>query len=253
MDAAGVPHLPSRCDARAETVFDTAAIDDRRPLGRRQILDRHADRLEHRRAPSGTRCARRPGSRPVRHGSWHPTAARRPTPASRPRGCRRSPCSARIAASSSSRPFGPAQPIALTCAPGLSQAPARTGVVAAVAVTTTSASRTAASAVHGHRADLGREPLGMLGVRLQTRTSAKSRTRRSASTWLRACTPLPRIASTLRIRPRQGAGRHGGDGGRPQLGDQPPVHHRQRARRSRAETARSAQDGSAGPASALPG
>ena len=48
-----------------------------------------------------------------------------------------------IAASSSSREVWPPQPMALTCAPGFSQAPCRIGSVAAVAVTITSAPRTA--------------------------------------------------------------------------------------------------------------
>src|SRR5690349_17250097 len=102
----------------------------------------------------------------------------------------------RIAASSSSRQVGRGAPTALTRAPRLSHAPRRTGVCEAVAVTTTSAPRTAVSASVTVAPCSRAKRWACSAVRLHTRTSSKRRTRPSASRWACAWTPLPSRAST---------------------------------------------------------
>jgi hypothetical protein len=81
------------------------------------------------------------------------------------------------------------------CTPGDSHSPSSTGVCEVVAVTNTSAPRTASSAEAA-----ARMPCSSANARarrgLHTLTSRNSRTSRSASRWLRACTPEPMIAST---------------------------------------------------------
>ena len=81
------------------------------------------------------------------------------------------------------------------CVPGASQAPDSTGVCELVATTTTSAPRTASSADAAARIPNCRaKDAAFRG--LHTRTSRNVRTRRSASRWLRAWTPEPRMPST---------------------------------------------------------
>src|SRR5438034_6355716 len=93
----------------------------------------------------------------------------------------------------------------------LTQSADRTGSVLVVIVTTTSASRTAASALE---AATTRTPSAQdcseanasrcLGSRLNTRISPTESTRDSASAWVRACWPEP-ITATVRGPPGAGS------------------------------------------------
>src|SRR2546422_173242 len=102
---------------------------------------------------------------------------------------------ARPRVSNVGREPGPGAPSALTWVPGSSHSPSKTGVSEVVATTTTSAPRTACSA--DGAAVRPKRSANVLAFRgLQTLTSRNGRTCRSASRWLRAWTPAPRIAST---------------------------------------------------------
>ena len=92
------------------------------------------------------------------------------------------------------------------CAPSETSAESSTGIFDAVASTMMCAPRAASEADAAAR-------IGSAGVEcsranasqcarvgLQTRTSASAATCRSASRWLRACTPLPMIASVFASR-----------------------------------------------------
>ena len=106
-----------------------------------------------------------------------------------------------IVAESSSRAVGIEEPTALTWVPGANHSRSTIGSRAEVTVTTTSAPRTAASALstastgNGASAPAAKAS-ACAGVRLQTRACSNEWARVIASRWARACTPEPRIAST---------------------------------------------------------
>ena len=103
---------------------------------------------------------------------------------------------------SSSRVAEIDEPTALTCVPGASQARSTIGSRAEVAVTTTSASRSASSALAaastGNGAsDSATSASTASGVRLHTRARSNRPSAAIASRCERACTPAPRIASSF--------------------------------------------------------
>ena len=183
-------------------------------IGRRHVLDGHAERLEDRDLVA----ARRPATRPSSTSPSSPaTCAASKRPSRMP--CTTSPDSTRAAAreSTTSRPratsagaisrwSGRQAPTEITCAPGATQASSTTGVGDDVTSTTMSAP---SHGVLGRRAGADRRAARpamsatkrsrLRGCGLHTRTSLSGRTSASASRWLRAWTPVPMMASRRRV------------------------------------------------------
>jgi len=88
-------------------------------------------------------------------------------------------------------------PTTLTCAPSFSHSRRSTGSTELVAVTTTSASRTASSALPtASTPDSAASASACVAVGEKIRIWSKSRTSRIASRCVRACTPAPRMPSS---------------------------------------------------------